>query len=131
MAETIQESRGKVVREFGHFEANRLHELRQALGNCADELKRLGQLDGTAEQIAGERLRLASAALRLQQIAIPALTEIADSALEVAGANAVREACRPTRSWNDKEVPSEFKVPAQFGGIADKARSAVRSLVGG
>lgn len=128
MSETIQESRSKLAREFGYFEANRLHELRQALGNCADELNRLGQLDGTAEQIAGERLRLASAALRLRQIAIPALTEIADSALELAGAIAVREACRPTRSWNDKEIPSEFTLPAEFSGIVSKAKSAIQRL---
>jgi hypothetical protein len=127
MPETIQETRKKITQVFGHFDLNRLHELRQELGNYQGELHRLSRLDGTAEQIAEEKLRLANAALRLQQIAIPELAALAESALEIAGTNAVNEACRPTRSFSGKDIPSEFKVPSQFGGIVGRVKTALVS----
>jgi len=127
MPETIQETRKKITQGLGHFDLNRLLELRQTLGNCRDELQRLSRLDGTAEQIAEEKLRLATAALRLQQITIPELTELAESALEIAGGNAVQEACRPARSFSGKDIPSEFKMPSQFGDMIGRVKTALVS----
>lgn len=110
------------------LEANRLNDLRDNIAELINALENRDE-QFKAEDIAQARLRLAVTALRVSQKTIPMLTEISDELLRAAGADAIRQACNSTRTWADKEIPSEFKLPQEFAGIVARARAAVSSLV--
>jgi len=112
------------------FEANAERDLRRALTSYRDVLE---NRNGTyqADEIASHRLKLAAVGLRLSQKTIPSLAQISAEILQTAGIDAVQAACKPTRGgWNDREFPSEFTLPEEYGGIVDRAKAAVRRLAG-
>jgi hypothetical protein len=113
----------RTVRQgFGHA-ADQLH--RSNLERALTEFEALLEVEKDNETADGAPLRIAAAALRLPQIAIPALSALADRAMDIAGPSAVREACKPSRSWAGKEIPNGLTVPSRFGSIVDRAKSVV------
>lgn len=125
---SLRDLQTEVLRNI-QFNANVDSDLRRALAHYRDALE---NRDGTylAADVAAYRLKLAAVGLRLSQQTIPSLEQISAEMLEAAGVDAVREACKPTRALSGKEVPSEFTLPDEFAGVVDRARAAVRSLVG-
>jgi len=126
---SLRDLKADVLRSIP-FNATVERDLRQALAYYRDALE---NRDGAfqADEIAAHRLKLAAVGLRLSQMTIPSLIEISAEILQTAGADAIQTACKPTRGgWNDREFPSEFTLPSEFGGIVARATAAVRGLAG-
>lgn len=130
MALMLADYQKEVKGPMMHFDRGRLAELRKGLDEYQALMDSEAAKEGKAEEVFQHRRLLAVAALHLQQQAIPALTEISEAALDVAGADAVKAACSPTKNWNDKIIPSAFTIPPRFSGVVERAKAAVRSLAG-
>jgi hypothetical protein len=124
MSISIQDLRREVQSNLGRFDGNTIHSLRRALEDYRHALKVVAS-EGGAEEVAAHRLSLANAALRLQQLTIPTLNEIATEALEIAGSDAIRTACGPTKGHTGREIPSEFRLPEKFAGIVGRVKAAL------
>jgi len=120
MARSLADYRKEVKGAMAYFDRQRLEELRKAIEDYQYSMQ-LEAKAGNTQDVAAHRLSLAATALVLQQQIIPALDEIAEQALDVAGADAVKTACGPRRNWNDIEISSGLILPSKFGGIADRA----------
>jgi len=127
---TVNELLGDVGRSVNHLDNNGLHSLQNDITELSDVLEnRDGKLRN--EDVAQGRHKLAVMALRLSQKTIPELTKISDDLLRLSGSEAIRNVCAPRLNWNDREIPSDFKLPAEFkDAIAGKVKSGLSRLVG-
>jgi hypothetical protein len=126
MGQSIQDLRREVHTNLGRFDGNTIHSLRKGLDDYRHALKLVAS-EGGAEEVAAHRLSLANAALRLQQQVIPTLSEIANESLAIAGSDAIRTACSPSRSHSGREIPSEFTLPQKFAGIVGKLKALAKA----
>ena len=127
---SLSELHRDIATPLNNLEVNRLNDLQVSISELTNALSNRDQ-QFRADEIAQARMRLAVVALRLSQKTIPALVEIADDLLQTSGTDAIRKACNPVRNYNnDRDIPSEFTVPSEFGGIVSRATAAVRGLAG-
>jgi hypothetical protein len=84
------------------------------------------------DEVVFARVIIARNGLRLLQQAIPALKKISDRCLELAGKDAVRLACTPTKmegtDWQGKpyaQPAPEFTLPEGYETVASKIKSAI------
>jgi hypothetical protein len=110
---------GQLQAAFDYFEKNgkfdsgeRKTEVYRSAAAAADEKQDHG------DDVKHARMIIARSGLRLLQQSIPAIREMADKCLELAGKDAVRTVCAPTlREGTDfqgqpyKPMPSEFTLP--------------------
>jgi hypothetical protein len=85
-----------------------------------------------SDEIVYARVIVAKAGLRLLQQAIPTLKQISERCLEIAGKDAVRLACTPTRmegtDWQGNPYPQpapEFTLPEGYDTLGSKIKSAI------
>ena len=114
---------------LNNLEVNRLHDLQGNITELAKAIENR-ELQFKPEDIAQVRLRLAATALRLSQKTVPMLDEVADELLQIAGGEAIRAACSPIQRIDAPPLPSDYKLPTEFAGIAEKVKSALHVLAG-
>jgi hypothetical protein len=124
---SLNELNRDISAPLNNLEPNRLNDLRVSVTELANALDNRDQAL-KPEEIAQARLRLAACALRLSQKTIPMLGEISGELLEMAGSDAIRTACSPIQRIDAPPLPSEFTLPAEFGGIVDRAKAAIRKV---
>jgi hypothetical protein len=145
----MREARVKLNNKIsGIAETNQIHDINQQLDALEwffTEIEKHGQFEPEKEQTRGgwnvqgktsaekkddmdeafyARVVTARCGLSILQKYIPALKNIADRCLELAGKDAVRRVCEPG-SVNSNIHPSEFTLPEGYGTLAQKIKSAI------
>ncbi|MGH9634962.1 MAG: hypothetical protein ACRD72_09025 [Candidatus Angelobacter sp.] len=101
-------------------------------GGWNTDKKNAAEKKDHSDEVFGARTIIARAGLRLLQQAIPALKQISDRCLEIAGKEAVRAACKPDEilgtDLNGKPYaprPSEFTLPEGYETVGSKVKAAI------
>ena len=126
----------EVVNEIGNAASDR--KVIDALRTLNDFVERVecirdvGELDKESDSIV--KYKLACQGLDLLQHSIPAITQLGERCLQIAGVSAVREACKPIvregTGHDGKPLPpikSRYFLPEGYDTLAAKAKA----LVGG
>jgi hypothetical protein len=104
----------------------------QRRGGVNIEKKNAAEKKEQSDEVVYARVIIARNGLRLLQQAIPALKKISDRCLEIAGKDAVRSACTPSKmegtDWQGKpyaQPAPEFTSPEGYETVASKIKSAI------
>lgn len=111
--------------EFTKFdERGEFDDQERVSGGWNTERKNEAEKKDQRDEVFYVHVVVARAGLRLLQQAIPAIKEIADRCLELAGKDAIRQACTaPT--VNGKVQTAEFVLPAGYETLTQKIKSAI------
>lgn len=71
------------------------------------------------------RTTLARHALEIKQHFVGELTALADEALRLAGREAAKAVCQPTKNHADKMIPSRYTLPEGFESLVGKLKAVL------
>jgi hypothetical protein len=152
----LQEQRNRLSTVIAALtDSNRIQDFKQAIGRLEaafDYFEKHGQFDSGerkvtvyrsakapdpekedhSDDVTHARMIIARSGLRLLQQSIPAIREMANKCLELAGKDVVRTVCAPTlREGTDlqgqpyKPMPSEFTLPDGYEPVTQKIKTLI------
>jgi hypothetical protein len=118
----LNSHRDEVVRFMVNLSEARIAEAAKELDECAYLFEHAEGINDADNSFS--RVKLADAGLGLGQAIVPALVQLAERLLEVAGKGAVRQVCGG-HYVNGRHIPSRYTLPENCGTVVGKVKAAL------